>query len=31
VRGNLVVRAVALFNGKTATNHEAKVNVNVVK
>jgi hypothetical protein len=31
VRGNLTVRAVALFNGKVPTNHEVKLNVNVVK
>jgi hypothetical protein len=30
-RGNLTVRAVALFNGKVPTNHEVKLNVNVVK
>jgi hypothetical protein len=30
-RANLVVRAVALFNGKVPTKHEVKFNVNVVK
>jgi hypothetical protein len=30
-RNNLVVKATALFNGKTPTVHEAKLNVNVVK
>lgn len=30
-RDNLVVKATALFNGKTPTVHEAKLNVNVVK
>ncbi|MFO0845556.1 MAG: PPC domain-containing protein [Gemmataceae bacterium] len=30
-RTNLVVKATALFNGKTPTAHEAKLNVNVVK
>jgi uncharacterized membrane protein len=30
-RANLVVKATALWNGKTPTVHEAKINVNVVK
>jgi hypothetical protein len=30
-RNNLIVKATALFNGKTPTTHETKLNVNVVK
>jgi hypothetical protein len=28
---NIVVRAVAMWNGKTPVTHESKINVNVVK